>query len=282
MGSGRYSSAVYSAISSERDYATKSRDEIFSHSLERGLHASSFNRSVRTYNKVDEKMLEVGVRECRDSDEHPNTTPIIIALDVTGSMLQTPHEMIKDQLPKLMEKLIQLDVPDPQLLFMAVGDHVYDSYPIQVGQFESDTEKILDSLQKLVIEGGGGPNYGESYLLAWLMAGYHTEIDSWFKRNKKGFLFTIGDEPTLDRVEKEYLVDKLGYQKGVEDMSVNSILPKAKEQYHVFHIHIDNASKRLVEDWEDYLPGHILRSRSSDIAGAIASAIQKELNESND
>lgn len=86
--------------------------------------------------------------------------------------------MIKDNFPKLMDALMQLGVKDPQLLFMAVGDHEYDRYPIQVGQFESDTEKIVNSLEEFVLEGGGGGNAGESYLLAHIIAGYHTETDS--------------------------------------------------------------------------------------------------------
>lgn len=45
-------------------------------------------------------MVSVGVRECRDSEEHPETTPIIIALDVTGSMGRIPHDLVKNQLPK--------------------------------------------------------------------------------------------------------------------------------------------------------------------------------------
>lgn len=55
--------------------------------------------------------------------------------------------MIKDNFPKLMDALMQLGIKDPQLLFMAVGDHEYDDYPIQVGQFESDTEKIVSVIR---------------------------------------------------------------------------------------------------------------------------------------
>lgn len=34
------------------------------------------------------------IRECRDSEEHPESLPIIIALDVTGSMGMVPHSLI--------------------------------------------------------------------------------------------------------------------------------------------------------------------------------------------
>ena len=164
MGSGSYSFAAYSALSTDRGYATKSADAVFTnHTLSAKSDIKLSNVNARNYNtQVKPEMINTGVRESRDSNEHPETTPIIIALDVTGSMRRTPHEMIKDNFPKLMDALMQLGVKDPQLLFMAVGDHEYDRYPIQVGQFESDTEKIVNSLEEFVLEGGGGGNSGET------------------------------------------------------------------------------------------------------------------------
>lgn len=37
------------------------------------------------------------------------------------------------------------------MLVITVGDHEYDRYPIQVGQFESDTEKIVNSLEEFEV-----------------------------------------------------------------------------------------------------------------------------------
>ena len=238
MGSGSYSFVAYSCLANEREYSTKSADAVFKN---RSLSAKSdiklSNINARTYNtQIKPEMVDTGVRESRDSNEHPETTPIIIALDVTGSMRRTPHEMIKDNFPKLMEALMQLGVKDPQLLFMAVGDHEYDRYPIQVGQFESDTEKIVNSLEEFVLEGGGGGNAGESYLLAHIIAGYHTETDSWFKRHKKGYLFTIGDEPNLRNISGHALEDFLGYQHPANPISADEAVKKAQEQYNVYHL----------------------------------------------
>lgn len=187
-------------------------------------------------------MLNVGVRECRDSEEHPNTTPIIIAFDVTGSMGRIPLNLIKNQFPHLMSYLKEIGVQDPQILFMAIGDHYSDSYPIQVDQFEIDSEKIVNSLKTFYIEGGGGGNGGESYLLSWIIAGYHTETDAWFKRGKKGFLFTIGDEPCHECIKSTYLHRHLQYENGCSDITAKEALEKAQEQYHVFHIHCTDGS----------------------------------------
>lgn len=283
MGCGSYSYATYSVESNTRGLNTKSRDQLFANKTAiTGNTVASFNTDARQYNtEVKQEMLNVGVRECRDSDEHPFSTPIIIALDVTGSMMNTPYEMIKDHLPKIMDAVIQLGVQDPQILFMAVGDHEYDRYPIQVGQFESDTTKILDTLQSLVIEGGGGGNRGESYLLAHIIAGYHTETDSFFKRGVKGFLFTIGDEPNLPSIQGRELEKVLGYQKGAEAISQEEAIQKAKEQYHVFHIHITNASHgtRSAESWKSLLGQHVLTCASGEVDKVIAKAIKENYEE---
>lgn len=274
MGSGVYSSIAYSTLSDDRGYAKASRDQLFKNiSVNASNTAASFNVNARSFNtQIKAEMVDVGVR---DSQEHPYSTPIIIALDVTGSMMNTPYEMIKNHLPKIMDSVMQMGVRDPQLLFMAVGDHEYDRYPIQVGQFESDTE---NSLESLVIEGGGGGNAGESYLLAHIVAGYHTETDSWFKRHTKGFLFTIGDEPNLDKVEGCYLERVLGYQKGAKTITCQEALDKAKEQYHVFHIHITNAShgSRVAESWKNLL-GQMCKS--DEVDKVIAKAIKDNYEE---
>lgn len=279
MGNGKYSYEVYCNTSATRGYTTLGADEVFKN---RTLSAKSdirtSNVDARKFNtNVEPEMINVGVRECRDSDEHPETTPIIIALDVTGSMRRTPHEMIKDNFPKLMDALTQLNIKDPQLLFMAIGDHECDRYPIQVGQFEADTEKILNSLEEFVLEGGGGGNYGESYLLAHIVAGYHTETDSWFKRGRKGYLFTIGDEPTLQSVPGYNLEELLGYQKPANTIQVKDAIEKAQEQYHVFHIHIINThgSLRYMDGWKELLGQNVLESDSHNIQNTIAEAIRK-------
>lgn len=279
MGSGSYSRMAYETESNARGFAAKSTNALFTNRmLVEEVDIRTSNVNARTYNtNIQAAAIDVGVRECRDSEEHPFTTPIIIALDVTGSMRRTPHEMIKDCFPKLMDSIEQLGIKDPQLLFMAVGDHEYDRFPIQVGQFEADTTKILNQLQEFVLEGGGGGNLGESYLLAHLVAGYHTEIDSWYKRGVKGFLFTIGDEPNLSEVPGYALEHYLGYQKGAKALSDIEVLEKAREQYNVFHIHISNASysaQRVTNTWKQLLGENLLVSDSSEIHNVIAEAIK--------
>lgn len=179
MGSGSYSFAAYSCLAKEREYSTKSADAVFTnHSLSAKSDIKLSNINARTYNtQIKPEMVDTGVRESRDSNEHPETTPIIIALDVTGSMRRTPHEMIKDNFPKLMDALMQLGVKDPQLLFMAVGDHEYDRYPIQVGQFESDTEKIVNSLEEFVLEGGAKAAANRALVSAGLTPAERAEWD---------------------------------------------------------------------------------------------------------
>ena len=148
------------------------------------------------------------IRESLDFDEHPNTTPIVVVFDVTGSMAQVPR-LIVQQLPKLIETLLEAGVPDPQVLIGAIGDGYSDTLPIQIGQFESDN-RIDEQIDKIVLEGGGGGGNHESYeLMAYFLANY-THLDSLELRGKKGFCFFIGDERVYTTVNGDQIYKHIG------------------------------------------------------------------------
>lgn len=113
------------------------------------------------------------IRECCDSDDHPNTLPVILALDVTGSMGQAAVEVAK-KLNSIMTKLYE-NIKDVEFMIMGIGDLSCDYYPIQVSQFESDI-RIAEQLDKIYFEFGGGGNMYESYTAAWYFGLHHTKI----------------------------------------------------------------------------------------------------------
>ena len=96
----------------------------------------------------------------------------------------------------------------------------------------------------------------ESYLLAWLVAGRHTSIDCFEKRGTKGFLFTIGDEKSWDKLEQNKLKKILGYTE-CETLTDKQLLEEAQRMYNVYHIHINEASYRddpnVIGYWKDMI-----------------------------
>lgn len=280
MGCGpSYDRGSYDDAYASRGFDKKSRDQLFGKTASNNTQTRSFNISARVHNtEVRPEMLSIGVRESRNIPEHPHVFSLFLGLDNTGSMIRIPEDILKNQFPKLMDGILEIGIKDPQLLFMAIGDHLSDQYPAQVSQFESNTDKILDSLQQFYLEGHGGGNGGESYLLAWIMAGYHTELDCWYKDKRKGFLFTIGDEPTHTKISGEDLTRVLGYEKGARSITAEEALKKAQEQYEVFHIHTTDAthSEREVRPgWERLLGDHFLTAKSTEIDKVILETIHK-------
>jgi hypothetical protein len=206
--------------------------------------------------KAHKDMTSKGVvlRESCDSEVHPNTVPVQLYLDVTGSMGHIPHEMIKEGLPTLIGSLIQNGVPDVALMFGAIGDHETDGDPLQVAQFESGDAELDMWLTRSYLEGGGGGNGGESYLLAWYFAAFHTKHDAWEKRGKKGFVFTIGDEPNLDSLPVSAVKEVMGDAGvGQSTYSSSELLAAAQEKNHVYHIFLEHSYRKCDDDWKQKL-----------------------------
>jgi hypothetical protein len=269
MGNGSYSVHSRSLRAEDLGYKTKSTQEIFK--------SRSINSSMNPHGVL--------IRESRDSNEHPNSVPIILALDETGSMGTIPHFLVKEGLPHIMGRIIQAGISDPQLLFLGIGDHECDDAPLQVAQFESSDELLDKWLTDVWLEGKGGGNDGESYLLAWYFAGYHTSIDSFEKRGKKGFLFTIGDEPTLRSVPAKFLKELMGSGQ-YENYSADFLLEKAREKYHVFHLHIKQTGagsrQSTIDGWKQLMSdGLIIVEDKNDVAAIIADTILKVENINN-
>ncbi len=233
MGGGTWDSSIYSAAATSRrasgiddfDYTVKVRSGKAS-----GIHTSL---DPKGFKNPDPARYHYGVRESRDSDEHPNSIPIAMLFDVTGSMGRIPR-VLQEKLTSLMDVIIdKAGLSDPQVLVGAVGDSTCDRYPFQVGQFESDN-RFDDQLRAIILEGGGG-QVKESYGLAYYFAANHTASDAFEKRGKKGYLFTMGDEmpwPTVTGadVQKIFGVDVEG------DETVESLLSRASEQWNIFHL----------------------------------------------
>jgi hypothetical protein len=255
MGYSNYS--VENRSSSDRHvfYNTASThiNDIFLQNKERKAHESMLPKNAL-------------MREARDSEAHPLSFPVILALDETGSMLSVPEMFIKEGMPTLMSKIQQAGTDDPALLFLGIGDHECDHFPLQVGQFESGDEQIDMWLTRVFLEGNGGGNRGESYMLPWYYAAYHTATDAWEKRKIKGVLITIGDEPVLSGISGRSLKELMGEGQFADFYKSEELLKIAQLEWNVYHIHIaeTGAGQRLatVEGWKELLGQNLIVAES--------------------
>ena len=176
----------------------------------------------------------VSVRESRDNNEHPNSTPIVVLFDVTGSMGRVPITVQK-RLGDLLGLLTRGGyIDDPQIMVGAIGDDQFDCVPMQIGQFESDN-RIDEQLRDIYLEGGGGGDKREGYALAAYFLATRVATDAFDRRGKKGYVFFIGDEmnkPVLfaDSVRR-FIGDDIG-----EDRDVASIYRELDRRFTVYYV----------------------------------------------
>lgn len=253
MGGGNWSTAAYTSAATSRKKSGKADfgyNQDVRSGRAKGVHASLDPRSI--------VKSVTGVRESRDSDEHPNSVPFKIDFDVTGSMGYIP-EVMQKKLPKLMDTILaSTSVADPQILMSAIGDWHSDQYPVQVGQFESDN-RFDEQLRNIILEGNGGGQAMESYGHSFYVASRLIATDAWEKRGKKGYLFTIGDEKFWPELSAKELNDV--YDVGAEKAeSVADLIKEAQTKWEVFHIIPANAGHgtRFVDFWRKYLGERVI------------------------
>ena len=244
MGSGSFNAAAYAAFTTST--VGKSTDEIYS--------SRSMNKNL------DPKGVKL--RESRDSADNPHSTPIIVGIDVTGSMGIIADVLAREGLGVLFTEILnRKPITDPHVMFMAIGDANCDDAPLQVSQFEADN-RIVEQLTQIYIEHGGGGNNYESYNLPWYFAARHTEHDSLIKRAKRGYLFTVGDEQAPHDLTPEQIKRFIGDK--IQPTTTAQLLAEAQRMYDVFHIVIeegDYASHHgaaVRDSWRELLGQHVI------------------------
>lgn len=173
-------------------------------------------------------------RECVDSAEHPNTIPVILALDVTGSMGEAAVE-VASELNNIMTELYK-DVTDVEFMIMGIGDFSYDDAPLQVSQFESDI-RIAEQLDKVYFEFGGGGNAFESYSAAWQFGTTQCKLDCW-NRGQKGIIITMGDENLNPYLPANRYRAITGFTTQGDYIETPDLYREASKKFDIYHINV--------------------------------------------
>lgn len=271
MGGGSWTAQSFASYSTARGYNYST----VTNSIVGDYSAQDMFKSRRIDAVLDPNNVR---RECCDSDEHPNSKPVILALDVTGSMGDGAVKVAKS-LNNIMENLYE-SVEDVEFMVMGIGDLYCDDAPIQASQFESDI-RIAEQLDKIYFEGGGGGNGYESYTAAWYFGLYNCELDCW-KRGKKGTIITIGDEPLNPYLQKSELERVLG-NIGHDTLTETKDLYRAViDKYNVYHIALDDRSTSyrwyegtIENSWRPLLGDHLCVSTLNNLPKTIAEIVKE-------
>lgn len=262
MGGGSFDAASYRSFT--KTTTGKTTEEIYK--------SRAMNKLLDPYG--------VKVRESRDSADNPNSTPVIVALDVTGSMGMLADVIAREGLGTLFTSILdRKPISDPHVMFMAVGDANCDQAPLQVSQFEADN-RIVEQLTQIYLEKGGGGNNFESYNFPWYFAAFHTVHDSMEKRGKRGYLFTVGDEEAPQPLSKDQIKRFIGDDVEAE-LSTHDLLQLAQRLYDVYHVIIEEGSyartrmDRVFGSWGSLLGQRVIRLKDhKSLAETIVSAIE--------
>ncbi len=268
MGYGRYSAREFAEYSI-------SVGKVYSESS--GRVSNQVFRAARLEKSLDPRNV---MRECINDEEHPNTVPIILALDVTGSMGCACQEtaealglIMKDLLDSYKDTAYNLE-----FCMMGIGDLDYDEAPIQMGQFESDVRFAKD-LDNIYMEHGGGGNDFESYTAAWYMGFYHTKLDAYDKQGRKGIIITMGDEPLNPYLPCRRLKAVSG-DNVQDDVMTRQLYEDVINKFDVYHINVEHGlrfDKSVMNSWKKVLAQNVLSSTVRGLPKVITDCIKNSI-----
>jgi len=220
MGGGYYDGDV-----GERYRSSVTTDEVF----------RSQGETART--SIDPELnIKNKKRECRDSPEHPKTTPIVVAMDLTRSR-GDDAKVIFSKVPMFFGQIkMRGYVPDPEICWIGFGDATCDKGPLQVGQFESDN-RLDDLLAKMWLEEGGGGTGQESAEIAAYAGAKKMDLDATDKDRDNTFFFFLTDEGFYPTVSKTQ-VKKIFGDDIPDDISSLEIFKRLAEKFkHIFMVY---------------------------------------------
>jgi hypothetical protein len=260
VGNARYDDHAWNAYSTATTKG-RTREQIFtSRDIDKDLDPTQFK-----------------LRECVDSPANPETTPIILGADETGSMGVLAETIIRGSLGEIMKALYDSKpVSDPQIACAGIGDAYCDRAPLQVTQFEAAADVLGEQVKKIYLEGGGGGNNGESYPLLWVFADQKTSCDAFRKRGKKGYIFTIGDEqPHTSPLTGAQLRHFVGLD-AEQDLGAEDALRAAEKRWHVFHLIVKPVgSQPVLKTWRSLLGERAIEVEDIErLAAGIVTTIQ--------
>jgi hypothetical protein len=176
--------------------------------------------------------------------------PVVVAVDVTGSMSSWPYEIF-DRLPLLYQTLSQYR-PGVEISFVAIGDATCDRYPLQVCDFARGIG-LEDQLGAIFGEGGGGGGLRESYELF---------ADFLLRRcrapnARRPFVLIYGDEGFYETVDPGQASHYLGEERK-QAVSSREVFSALTESWNLFHLRkpYGGAHDEVIEQqWADAIGG---------------------------
>jgi hypothetical protein len=195
--------------------------------------------------------------------------PLIVGIDVTGSMAHWPAEIF-DRLPLLYQTLSQYK-PDLEISFCAIGDANSDNFPLQVNNFGKGPA-LDDHIRALAAEGGGGGQSKETYELFGHFMNTHVRMPN----ARLPFLIMFGDEGFYEKIRPDQVSALIGdkIESELESRTMWYELSKKFNMYMLRKPYQNSAEDNIRQQWESVLGAEkVIQLPSAERAVDIAMGI---------